>query len=66
MGVKEREFYLDICKGIGIILVIYNHCSIGFETRFFSLFHIPLFFIVSGLCTGSAEKKDYIKKYARG
>ena len=49
---NKRIPILDIAKGIGIILVVVGHClemrsSIG---RFIWSFHMPLFFIISGLC----------------
>lgn len=47
---KERETYIDIAKGIGIILVVIGHLH-GINHiihDFFYLFHMPLFFIISG------------------
>lgn len=49
---NKRDPILDIAKGIGIILVVVGHSlemrsSIG---RFIWSFHMPLFFIISGLC----------------
>lgn len=39
--------YWDIVKGVGIILVVVGHLYWDF-TRFIYLFHLPLFFFVSG------------------
>lgn len=47
---KKRIDYLDIVKGIGIILVIFGHLSMRSQlTRIIVYsFHMPLFFIISG------------------
>lgn len=44
---KERIDYLDIAKAIGITLVVLRHCSISIGV--FAMFHMPLFFIISGM-----------------
>lgn len=45
-----RIDYIDAMKGIAIILMIYNHVSLtGLEiNRFIGVFHMPLFFLLSG------------------
>jgi len=52
----NRIDYLDIAKGIGIILVYIGHCYIGERTQTLSnviywiySFHMPFFFFVSGM-----------------
>lgn len=59
----QREKYIDIAKGIGILLVIFCHvisfCDITelkFIFRFCYSFHMPLFFFITGYCGGL--KKD--------
>lgn len=47
---KQRIHYVDIIKGIGIILMVITHCMSGsswFGTWVFA-FHMPLFVILSG------------------
>lgn len=46
-----RLDYIDIAKGIGIILVVIGHCM-GWEPgfKFIYSFHMPLFFFLSGFC----------------
>ena len=44
--VVDREYW-NIVKGIGIILVVVGHLYWDF-TQFIYLFHLPLFFFVSG------------------
>lgn len=49
LGVRQssvRDVKLDIMKGIGIILVVYGHTYSN--SSFLYLFHMPLFFILSG------------------
>lgn len=50
---NKRLDYLDVAKGIGILLVILGHCQLGRIGEVHSLiysFHMPLFFFVSGVC----------------
>ncbi len=46
-NIVTRHKIFDIIKGIGIILMVMAHA--GFGLKFISLFHMPLFFIVSGV-----------------
>lgn len=46
---KQRNEAIDILKGIGIILVLTAHSLEGFVSQFSYTFHMPLFFIVTGL-----------------
>ncbi len=60
---KERNIWIDIAKGIGIILVVYGHVLRGLDNAqlpinkeffitsdlFIYSFHMPLFFVLSGL-----------------
>lgn len=66
----ERKTYIDIAKGIAVILVIMGHCE---YTDFRLLvwlytFHMPLFFIINGLFI-SIDKyptlKEFVKKKAK-
>lgn len=49
---KNRVAWLDIAKGMAIILMVLGHTSIP-ETasKFIYAFHMPLFFIASGWVT---------------
>lgn len=47
---NKRIEYIDIAKGIAIIMVLLGHidlCPIGLKSSIYS-FHMPLFFILSG------------------
>ena len=47
MTPAQRLDWLDMAKGIGMILVVYGH-SYGPSNYYVYLFHMPLFFILSG------------------
>lgn len=60
---KERINYIDIYKGIGIILMVMGHVGFGVRfDKFIHGFHMPMFFFVSGFLTKSIENID-TKKY---
>lgn len=44
---KEYKDYIDLSKGIGILLVLVGHGPL--ETFYISVFHMPLFFFIAGL-----------------
>lgn len=62
---KHRLNYIDVAKGLLILMVIYNHTGnlavasgvhnsvIDFipETRFFKPFFMPAFFVIAGMCS---------------
>lgn len=59
----QREKYIDVAKGIGILMVIFCHVIEACEItslmhifRFCYSFHMPLFFFITGYCSGM--KKD--------
>lgn len=48
----KREQWVDIGKGIAIILMVLGHSSLpAFVSRFIWAFHMPFFFLVSGWVT---------------
>lgn len=52
----ERNKWLDVAKGITIILMVLGHTSIPDRlSNFIFAFHMPLFFIASGWCTNWAK-----------
>ena len=60
---KKRLDYIDIAKGIGIILMIIGHAPLKnkYITNFIFSFHMPLFFLISGYFFKPKEKKQCIK-----
>lgn len=48
--IKERIDWIDIAKGLGIILVVIGHMPIPSNVSYWIFsFHMPLFFLVDGL-----------------
>lgn len=59
---KKRDLSIDVAKGIGILLVIVGHCGVGTV----SIFHMPFFFIMSGLfLSAKLSVRDFTKNRAR-
>ncbi len=53
---SRRDAVLDIAKGLGMVLVVIGHCVFhGPVFSFLSTFHMPLFFVISGLCFSEAR-----------
>ncbi len=57
---KKRIYYLDIAKGLGVVLVILGHIvDLTIPTRqFITSFHMPLFFILSGMIIHVTEETE--------
>ena len=52
--IKERVSYIDVAKGLGILLIVFGHSRILSNGnseihRIVYSFHVPLFFFISGL-----------------
>lgn len=57
---RERKAYLDIAKGIGILLVVAGHTDSPLQA-FLYQFHVPLFFFISGmLFHGDKPPRQYV------
>lgn len=57
----NRSLTLDIAKGIGIILVVLGHCikSYTIPGIFIYAFHMPLFFLISGVCFNGEKYQEF-------
>ncbi|MBE6837413.1 MAG: hypothetical protein E7509_05435 [Ruminococcus sp.] len=68
---KGRNSQIDIIKGIGIILMVGGHCGMPF-THFIYLFHMPLFFLMSGYLWKDPKEYsfsssfDFLKRKLKG
>lgn len=63
---NKRDETIDICKGVGILLVVLGHLPIGWG-RVIYHFHMALFFMLSGWCFKEKYLDDkilFIKKKA--
>ena len=63
---KERIDWIDIAKGIGIILVVLGHLNVDGQINrlFIYCFHMPLFFFISGIVFNikGVEFKEFLIK----
>lgn len=58
---KERDSFVDIVKGWGILLVIWGHSSLFLFNEIYA-FHMPLFFFLSGcFFRWNMRPKDFVK-----
>lgn len=64
---KQRDSLLDVLKGIGIILVVFAHINNGELSDTIYLFHMPLFFLLSGAALAYSANKNIlgVDKYAK-
>ncbi len=65
----QRISWVDICRGIAIIFVLYGHIFNNDNQRYLIYaFHMPLFFFISGLVfrpTGKKPLKSVLIKYIK-
>lgn len=63
---RNRESWLDVCKGIGILLVLLGHTDIPIYWLIFG-FHMPMFFMISGYLYSDDQGSwnDFLKKIFR-
>ena len=70
---KNRDLFLDIAKGLAIILVVVGHVVQGSSPKFDDLlwfkviysFHMPLFVFLSGAVAAIAFKAETVKEGIR-
>ena len=60
---KDRDLTIDLCRAIGIVLVAVGHSGCpDFLDRYIYMFHMALFFFLSGYCY--KDRNDAcLKKY---
>lgn len=61
---NQRIQWIDSAKGFGILLVVYAHLF-EFGTSLIYLFHMPLFFILSGITFREESLTDCLIKKGR-
>ena len=63
---KERLDYIDMLRALGIILMIMGHVAFGnVFKKYIHIFHMPMFFIISGYFWKSQSFSSMLKKKAR-
>ena len=60
-----RQPSFDIMKGIGIIAMIVGHITVTGISRYIYLWHMPLFFLISGYFFREKEMKECVKSNAK-
>lgn len=55
---KLQQEYWDILKGIGALCIVIGHCIMPIQ-NFVYLFHVPLFFFISGFMFSEDKYGDY-------
>jgi acyltransferase len=59
---KERFDWIDVSKGLGIILVVVGHTRFRYIDFIYN-FHMPLFFIISGFLFNHSRWMDTVKDF---
>ncbi len=64
---EEREKDIDFLRGVGIVFMIMGHtgCGNGMLPHFFHAFHMPMFFLISGLLWKKQKTQTFLKKRIR-
>lgn len=59
---KKRITWIDAARGLSILIIVYAHIyDVSLVSDFVHLFHVPIFFVLSGLVWKKAES---VKKFA--
>lgn len=68
LNASNRIEWVDIAKGIGMILVIIGHLSVPYTDLWIYTFHMPLFFFLSGtvFSGGKYNFSEFLKKKIKG
>ena len=61
-GAGNREFWLDVVKGLGIICVVAGHYTFS-DARYLYWFHMPLFFIMSGYLFKPVSDRESLRRW---
>ena len=56
----DRDALLDVLKGFGIVLVVFAHTCKGEASAVVYLFHMPLFFVLSGCALAYSKRRDSV------
>lgn len=60
---RQRIEWIDLSKGIGIILVILGHMQVpSLLHNFIYIFHMPLFILISGMLFKGSKLYKSVKK----
>lgn len=54
-----KDNSITIAKAFGIIMMVIGHCGVPHVTKYIYMFHMPLFFLLSGYCFKEAHLLDF-------
>lgn len=60
LDLQGRSKHVDVMKGLGMLCVVAGHIYSGFTSELIYVFHMPLFFFISG---SLFNKKENLKQY---
>lgn len=65
-SIKEtkRIEWLDVIKALGIMLVYFGHAHVP-GNRYIYMFHMPMFFIISGFCWNEEKNRSMCKQSSK-
>lgn len=64
---KKRDFTFDVLKGIAIIAMVLGHCFVPLRIHdFIYIWHIPLFFLISGYFYRPKSTREELKAIWKG
>ncbi|QQS03801.1 MAG: acyltransferase family protein [Fibrobacterota bacterium] len=61
---KDRDISIDIMKGLAILAIVWGHAGIK-GSGFFYLFHVPLFFILSGYMESTKTIENFASAFKK-
>ena len=61
---RKRINWIDVAKGIGIFIIVLGHVlKTGFLRQLIFSFHVPFFFLLSGVTLNTNQKfLNFVKK----
>lgn len=62
---QNRVYWVDLCKGIGIFLVLLEHTLRNDVTMYICAFNMPMFFSLSGIVFNEIKHNDF-KAFVKG
>lgn len=62
---SEHYEWVDVAKGLGILLVIAGHTFSGYVYHYIYLFHMPMFFFIAGFLHKKQNVTSFFKRKVR-
>lgn len=65
IDIDKRIQWLDILRGLATVLVVIGHSEVGTFSKYIYWFHMPLFFVLSGLLFKSVKNTAEVKLFIK-